>query len=60
MDAFFECGCLKMQWSFSDSEKMLKIIRFLKEYGARYQVCDLSVYFWVAVNEYGRLYVVKS
>lgn len=54
MDVFFECGCLKMKWSFGNQAIMLKIIKLLEENGARYQVNDSSVYFWVAVNDSGQ------
>jgi hypothetical protein len=60
MDVLFEAGNLKMQWSFSEQAKMLKIINLLKQNGARYQVCRTSVYFWVEYNEHGRLNVVMA
>ena len=39
---------------------MLKITKLLEESGARYQVCDYSVYFWVAVNDNGQMNVVMA
>lgn len=60
MDVLFEAGGLKMQWSFSDQTKMQKTIKLLKQNGARYQVCQSSVCFWVEVSEQGRLNVVLA
>lgn len=60
MDVIFECGVLKIQCSFSDQRKMLKILSLLEANGARYHVCDSSVYFWVEVNSYGRLNVLMA
>jgi hypothetical protein len=60
MDVVFECGLLKMQWSFSDSKNMQKIIKLLEVSGARYQVCNSSVYFWVEANSQGQLKVLMA
>lgn len=60
MDVLYEKGCLKMQWSFEDQEKMYKVIELLEANGARYQVCQTTVYFWVEVNEQGRPNVASA
>ena len=60
MDVFYERGCLKMQWTFDDRAKMQKVLELLEAKGARRQVCQDTVCFWVEVNEQGRFNVATA
>ncbi len=60
MNVLYKAGCLEMQWSFSDQETKLKIVKLLKQRGAKYWAGNSSVCFWVEVNEEGCLDLVKG
>jgi hypothetical protein len=60
IDISIEAETLEMQWSFSDQGTKLKIIKLLRQRGAKYLEGHCFVHFWVEVDSHGKLELVKA
>jgi hypothetical protein len=60
MDVLYEAGCLEMIWSFSEEQTKLRVIKLLRQCGAKYQERHSSVHFWVRSDKHGHMNFVPA